>query len=397
MAKKLFLGILFIGLMIITIGCNNSNTGTPPTSPDRSSAITASDGQLNPNTQAAALGKGINMGNMLESERGGWSIEICEEFFEIVKTKGFQSVRVPIRWSDYTAKTAPYTIEGPFFAKVDKVVEWGLSRNLNVIINVHHYEEIFENPDAHKERFIAIWKQIVTRYKDKSDKLYFELLNEPHNNLTIQKWNGILRDTLWEIRRIDNHHTVIISGADWGGAHGLNGLVIPAEETNAIVTFHFYSPLFFTHQGASWSGPDYATTGVVWPGPPPADKQVYPASNAGEWPKYWFNQYNIQSTTNETNIAGFKAIRDELDVAVNWSKNHGNIPLWLGEFGAFSGNAGTPTDEASRIRWNQYVREQAEARNIGWAYWELCSGFGIYDKDAKEWRTGLVDALLPTP
>jgi hypothetical protein len=50
---------------------------------------------------------------------------------------------------------------------------------------------------------------------------------------------------------------------------------------------------------------------------------------------------------------------------------------------------------ASRVAFTTYVREQAEQRGFAWAYWEFGAGFGIYDRDAEQWRIELRDALIP--
>ncbi len=47
----------------------------------------------------------------------------------------------------------------------------------------------------------------------------------------------------------------------------------------------------------------------------------------------------------------------------------------------------------SRARWTRFIREQAEERNMPWAYWEFGSGFGVYDPRAKQWRQPLLEAL----
>ena len=39
-----------------------------------------------------------------------------------LKAAGFDSVRIPIKWSAHAAKTAPYTIDPAFMDRVDHVV-----------------------------------------------------------------------------------------------------------------------------------------------------------------------------------------------------------------------------------------------------------------------------------
>ncbi len=69
------------------------------------------------------FGRGINLGNMLETPRGAdWGATLKPEYFEIIKRAGFDSVRIPVRWPAYTQDFAPYRIDPPFFSRVDEAV-----------------------------------------------------------------------------------------------------------------------------------------------------------------------------------------------------------------------------------------------------------------------------------
>jgi endoglucanase len=48
----------------------------------------------------------------------------------------------------------------------------------------------------------------------------------------------------------------------------------------------------------------------------------------------------------------------------------------------------------SRIRWTTAVAREAEARGWSWAYWEFGAGFGVYDREQRQWHEGLKNALL---
>jgi endoglucanase len=48
----------------------------------------------------------------------------------------------------------------------------------------------------------------------------------------------------------------------------------------------------------------------------------------------------------------------------------------------------------SRADYTRLVRDAAQERGMAWAYWEFDSGFGIYDRETRQWREPLRRALL---
>jgi len=299
--------------------------------------------------------RGVNMGNALEAPiEGQWGVVIKDEYFKLIKSSGFDHVRIPVKWSAHADLTPPYTIDSSFFSRVDHVINEALGNGLYVILNIHHYEEIMQEPSKHKDRFLKLWEQISTHYKNYSEKLWFELLNEPCLNLNSSLWNQYIKEATSIIRKTNSTRKIIVGPADWNSIYKLRELEVP-KEPNIIVTFHYYNPFQFTHQGAEW----------VSPSPPVGTK--------------WLGTEEEKDT-----------ISRELDIVVAWSKAHNNIPLFLGEFGAYS-----KADPESRVRWTSYLARSAEARDIAWCYWEFCSGFGIYDPVRGEWRLPLLRALIP--
>ncbi|MCL6430722.1 MAG: glycoside hydrolase family 5 protein [Anaerolineae bacterium] len=306
--------------------------------------------------QNRRLGRGVNLGNALEApSEGAWGVYLQEEYFERIKEAGFSSVRIPIRWSAHALAEPPYTINDRFFARVDWAVEQALSRGLVAVINTHHYNELCADPEAHRERFLALWAQIAAHYQDYPDGLMFEPLNEPTDRLTAPVWNSLLQEAITTIRQTNPTRTLIIGPANWNSVDSLGTLRLPEEDRNIIVTFHYYSPFEFTHQGAEWVEGSTPWLGTTWPG----------------------------------KVGGESDVIRDLDRAAAWAEAH-RRPLYMGEFGAY-GRA----DMDSRVRWTGFVARQAEARGMSWAYWEFCSGFGVYDSALKRWNEPLLAALLP--
>lgn len=342
--------IRFIALLIATsllISCSEKNLTEPIDITENSGFVF---------NQNKILGKGINLGNALEApNEGDWGVTLKEEYFSIIKNAGFNSVRIPIKWSAHTMTNAPYTINISFFQRIDWAIDQALKNNLAVIINIHHYDEIMISPQQHKERFLSIWKQIAERYKSYSNKLFFEILNEPNTNLTPNLWNVFLIEAVNVIRLSNPERTILIGIANWGGISSLTQLVLPVNEKNIILSFHYYQPFEFTHQGAEWVDGSNAWLGTKWNG----------------------NQSEKNSIINDFNNV------------LLWAASR-NTPVNLGEFGAYS-----KADLDSRVRWTSFIAELCSKYNISFHYWEFCAGFGIYDLKTGKFIEPLYRALIP--
>ena len=80
--------------------------------------------------QNKLLARGINLGNALDAPKEGeWGVTLKEQYFQLIKDAGFNSVRIPVRWSAHALSEEPYTIDSSFFKRVDWAVENALSRN----------------------------------------------------------------------------------------------------------------------------------------------------------------------------------------------------------------------------------------------------------------------------
>lgn len=305
----------------------------------------------------ARLGRGINLGNALEAPQlGEWGMDIKPIYFEEIAQAGFDSVRAPIRWNAHAETSAPYAIDPEFFALVDGVVDDALRNDLAVIVNFHHYEDLYADPDAELPRFKALWKQVAERYRDRPSQVVFELLNEPHGELSHERWQAMFPELLAVVRASNPDRAVIIGPGNWNNVDALGQLALPEGDRMLIGTFHYYNPFPFTHQQASWVEQAREWKDIPWNGTPEEER----------------------------------AIAADFDKAAAWSKAH-DRPVFLGEFGAYSA-----ADMPSRARWTRAITDEAAARGFSSAYWEFGAGFGAFDRDTMRWRAPLKDALVPS-
>ena len=302
--------------------------------------------------------RGINMGNMLEApEEGEWGVEFKPEFFVMIKERGFDFVRIPIAWHNYLSSSGgKTTIKKYFLSRIKEIVDDALKNDLGVIINIHHFNDMDENPEENQEKLYDIWRIISEQYQNYPATVVFEVFNEPHESLDTKTWNKYQNECVRVIRETNPERKIVVTAGNWGGPTEITDLLLPEDE-NLILSFHYYDPHNFTHQGAEWNDDMDQYLGTEWLGTD-------------------FETRNIDNT--------FKAVKAWSDAA--------GLPILLGEFGAYN-----KADMASRVRWTQFVRESAEYYGFAWSYWEFCSGFGIYDQESEEFFEELANALTGTP
>jgi endoglucanase len=311
---------------------------------------------------AAAIGRGVNFGNMFEAPtEGAWGLTATDDFIDKATAAGFKSVRLPVRWSNHASAQPPFTIDPAFMARVESVVDKLLGKGVVVVLNMHHYRQLDGDPlDAGESavpaavvdvRFVMLWEQVATRFQGRGPRLVFELYNEPHGRMNGEAWNVLAARALRVVRKSNPDRIVVLGPTSWNSAGDLRLLKLP-NDANLIATVHNYNPFRFTHQGAEWVNP-ILPVGVTC-----------------------------------CNAAQEAEMTAPLDVAKAWSTTT-RYPIFVGEFGAYS-----KADEASRIEFDRKMRQAMEQRGMTWAYWEFASGFGVYDPTTLGFRQGLLDSLL---
>ena len=299
------------------------------------------------------VGTCINMGNSLEppTETGWGGHAISDADFINIAKAGFKTIRLPVRWDSHAAKSAPYTIDAAFLARVKHLVGAAQAAGLNVILDSHNFESMHSDPLGSAPRFAGIWKQIGIAFASQpTASLWFELENEPHDKFTNANLLEALSPALAAVRVTNPDRPVIIGGENWSGIDSLATLKLP-DDSNVYPTFHYYEPFQFTHQGASWVDPV-----------PPVGRAYGAADDA------------------ERLVRDVQKIRD-------YSARTGLLPF-MGETGA---HTTVPLDQ--RVRYHAAVTSAFAPLGIGMCTWAYTNTFPFYDSDKKTWLPGMLGAI----
>jgi endoglucanase len=213
----------------------------------------------------------------------------------------------------------------------------------------------------------------------------FELLNEPHGRFDGASWNALAARAVREIRRTNPNRWVVVDGVPWADAVGLAALALPADP-RIVATFHAYEPKLFTSQGSDWMGPEFQTTGVVFPGPPASPLEPVPEAATASWVVAWFKQYN--TLPSETNPCGPSTISRQFHLAEAFAQR-ASVPVWVGEYAAVDGG-----DLTSRANYLRAVRMEAERRGMPWTYWDDGGHNKLMDVPSGTVNRVLYDALF---
>ena len=316
----------------------------------------------------ANMGPGINLGNVFEAENNGfskfdenqftstWGETIVPDDFKALGDSGFRNMRIPVSWEEHVEeKNGKCVVDEPWMKQVFWAVDLAIKNKMVVILNAHHWNAMYDsNPDAETPCLLEVYRQMMTEVvKYSHDSLIVETLNEPRGKLTSAKWNVLVDSIVNIVRTADPQRVVMVGTHNYNNAAAASQLKLPSDATNLIITFHYYEPFSFTHQGATFVSPQYPT--------------------GKEW---------------KASFGEMRAIKKVFSNLKDWADAKG-LPVYLGEFGAYEA-----ADSVSRETWTTFMADLANKMGFGWAYWEFCSGFGVYDETTGKWNAPLMRALL---
>lgn len=331
---------------------------------------------ISPQEAVKEMSPGWNLGNTLDAmpTEGSWNNPPVEEYiFDDIKKAGFKSIRIPVTWAYHIDPAPDYKVDPKWMDRVEEVVDWALKRDFWVMIDAHHDNDWFcemaidsktsrymNNYDKNIDKFEKLWKQIAKRFNNKSEKLIFEILNEPNargdfrekfnfpKNLTnpkprydlTPKQMNDLTDRILKIIRSSGGYNgkrlVLVSGLGYESERILEGLKffkVP-DDKYIILTVHYYIPWSFV---SNWWGT--TTWGTL------LDKSIPDKI--------------------------FKKLYE------NFVRN--GLPIIVGEWGSLAKN-----DKLSRWYYNNYIAKTAYKYSMACILWD--DGTSYFDRQNEVWR-----------
>ncbi|WP_407398434.1 glycoside hydrolase family 5 protein [Treponema sp.] len=241
---------------------------------------------------AKAMVIGWNLGNTLDahdstavktnkglSTETSWGMPATTKaMIDAVASKGFKTIRIPVSWHNHiTADNGNYPIDSNWMSRVKQIVDWAISNNMYVILNVHHddltrsemnsmygycVDKDSELQTKSKTYLTKVWSQIATTFAQYDNRLVFEVLNEPRyrdgvNNgfeapSDLSDYNAIIKayeeTCISTIRSVNgNENRFLMVPAYAASPWNIAGWTIPTDSATSrlLVSTHAYDPYNF--------------------------------------------------------------------------------------------------------------------------------------------------------
>ena len=148
------------------------------------------------------MGAGFNLGNTFDNGINSTEFVNVKPIIDLYKNAGMKHVRIPTTWMDRFADhladaNGNINFNHPRFLQLVQAIDYAISQDLYVVLNAHHehwLKDHYDGTEAFDAKFRTLWTGISTYFKDYSNKLIFEVLNEPEGTMGELDGNGPFPD-----------------------------------------------------------------------------------------------------------------------------------------------------------------------------------------------------------
>lgn len=299
-----------------------------------------------------AMEPGWNLGNTFDSfdtgvdkgEQSWGNPIVTKELIRTIKSQGFKSIRMPLTSVMRTGSAPSYTLDPTFLARYKEVVQWALDEGLYIMINLHHDSWSWANAIGSDTdngtsmiKYKAIWTQLANYFKDSSNMVCFESLNEP------QFTTGDSANQIEILEAVNTEFYNIVRNS--GGKNATRMLVLPTLNTND--SEDKCESLYNTIKGFN-------------------DKNIIATFH---YYGYWPFSTNIAGTTTMDNT-----VVSELNTAFDRVYNHftaNGIGVICGEYGllGFDKSLGA-VEHGEVLKYFEYINYYAKTKGITTMLWD---------------------------
>ncbi|MDO5519650.1 MAG: cellulase family glycosylhydrolase [bacterium] len=394
LSKRLVSTLLSVSLVASMLVGNGQAVGAAESkTTEKTEAVTKTASQ----SYVEAMSPGWNLGNTMEScdtGRVGMDLadtdretlwgqpKVVKEVFTNVKAKGYNSVRIPVTYEGSVgdSKTG-YKIDEKWMTRIKEVVDMALDADLYVEMDMHNESWMWLNTwdgnEASEQyvKYAALWTQVAYNFKDYSNKLSFETINEPQ----FTESDAAKQEQYLEKLNLCAYNIIRKSG----GNNATRMIVIPTLNTNHNNCEPIYNQISTQFKVDGKQDPNVIAT-VHYYG-----EWVFSANlgrtNFDE--NLWNDNPERDGDTQRTSIdSAFEKVYN------NFTKN--GIGVIIGEYGLLGYDSGEEClQQGEELKYYEYVNYVARNYGITLMLWDNGSMLNR-TKSCTEWKNPTVGAWL---
>ena len=290
------------------------------------------------------MGLGWNLGNTFDCF-GTWkeiktpddqitmwgNVVPTEEMVVTIKKYGFKTVRFPVTWMSFMDESG--NVDSQWMARVKQVVDWIIKADMYCILNIHHdgvSGNWLSQGASVKNRYVNLWKQIATEFKNYDEHLVLESMNEVEyktgNDFDFVALNTLTQAFVDAVRSTGSTNAerlLLISGMNTNLEQTCSsGYIMPKDKANKLaISIHYYLPPQFTVESDKnpWTWTD--DQGVV--------HEITPMTTWGSESDYKEMVTNFETMKKAFVDKGIPVILGEVGVLTEESKDKDSIREFL--------------------------------------------------------------------
>ncbi len=337
--------------------------------------------------------KGVNLGGWISQfdkyDTHHFETFIQKEDIKYIASLGYDHVRVPVDYNVLEDEEGQIMESG--FAYLENCRTWCEEFGLNMLIDLHEcygysFDPLKKDMDRKKffydealqARFMNLWREIATRFKDYPNQVAFEPLNEVVLAEVKDAWNVVLANYIKLMRSICPDAYLIVGGVCYNNVLSVPLLEVPLDD-KIVYNFHCYEPMVFSHQGAYWVEDM------------PQDFRIgYPKT---------LEEYRKTSQALSQNLAGAifeegiseigQGFFEDIFAPALAKAKKDNVALYCGEYGVID-----LANNEDKIRWLEDIHAVFKKYGIGRALWNYKEkDFGFVDERFASIKDRFIEVL----
>ena len=193
--------------------------------------------------------------NGLEFELPNQKTKASKKHFEEIAAKGFNFARLQICWTPHMDSNN--IINNAWLNRIEETVNYALDAGLYIIINAYNGpDEKDEGTISYDEVFpylSAVWEQTSRRFKDYSEYVIFDLMNEPRGenwdvgqeaSAAVNRLNADVIKIIRESGGYNEKRIVLLPTAGASAYNALQYFTFP-DDAYCMANIHSYTPWWF--------------------------------------------------------------------------------------------------------------------------------------------------------